>query len=441
MLIRVVAGLLLSIVLLTGCERAGSQAPQGMPPPEVAVTTVAARTVPVVFEYVGQTAGAREVEIRARVTGIIQKRNYREGTRVAAGQSLFTIDPAPFEAALARAEAELASANARALLGARNAARLKPLFEAKAVSQKDHDDAVAAEAIARADVQSAQAKVTEAKLNLRYSRVESPIAGIAGRALRSEGNFVSGPDVLLTTVSQTDPMFVLFGITDEERMKLNREIEAGRVKMPKSGQFEVSVKLAEGSVYPRTGRVNFSDVHISGETGTSEARAQLPNPAGALRPGQFVRVSLNGAQRIGAILIPQRAVLEGPQGKLVYVVSADSKAEARPIKVGDWHQDQWIVTEGLKAGDRVIVDGVMKIGPGAPVTVAQAPAAAPAPAGTPSAKTPGKPGDAGGASAGGQKSGAAPANKADTPPPAKPKQDAAAPAATGKPSAQNPKPQ
>lgn len=437
MLIRVVAGLLLVVVLLTGCERAVSQAPQGMPPPEVAVTTVAARTVPVVFEYVGQTAGAREVEIRARVTGIIQKRNYREGARVAAGQSLFTIDPAPFEAALARAEAELASTNARVLAGARNAARLKPLFEAKAVSQKDYDDAVAAEAIARADVQSAQAKVTEAKLNLRYSRVESPIAGVAGRALRSEGNFVSGPDVLLTTVSQTDPMFVLFGITDEERMKLNREIEAGRVKLPKNGQFEVSVKLAEGTVYPKTGRVNFSDVHISGETGTSEARAQLPNPAGVLRPGQFVRVSLNGAQRIGAILVPQRAVLEGPQGKLVYVVSADSKAEARVVKVGDWHQDQWIVTDGLKVGDRVIVDGVMKIGPGAPVTVAQTPA--PAPGGAPAEKAAGKPGNPGTPPADRNKGATAPANKPG-PAPAKPNKDTPAATTPDKSAAQNPKP-
>lgn len=416
----VIAGL----AVLAACGRAQSQAPQGMPPPEVAIITVATATIPVSFEYVGQTAGAREVEIRARVTGIIQKRNYREGARVAAGQSLFTIDPAPFDAARARAEAELASAQARALQGERNAARLKPLFEAKAVSQKDYDDAIAAEAIARADVQSAQAKITEAKLNLRYSRVESPIAGVAGRALRSEGNFVSGPDVLLTTVSQTDPMFVLFGITDAERMKLNREIDAGRVKLPKNGQFEVSVKLAEGSVYPKTGRVNFSDVHISGETGTSEARAQLPNPAGVLRPGQFVRVSLNGAQRVNAILVPQRAVLEGPQGKSVYVVSADSKAEARAVKVGDWHQDQWIVTDGLKVGDRVIVDGVMKIGPGAPVTVAQAPPAATPPGAAPPAKGPDK------AAPGRKAEGAAPAPATAKPAPA---------AANGKPATQTPK--
>lgn len=367
-----------ALYTLVACDGAQSQAPQGMPPPEVAVIDVAATSVPVAFEYVGRTVGAREVEIRARVTGIIQKRNYREGTRVAVGQSLFTIDPAPFEAARARAEAELASAEARALQGERNAARLKPLFAAQAVSQKDYDDAVAAEAIARADVQSARAKLTEAKLNLRYARVESPIAGIAGRALRSEGNFVSGPDVLLTTVSQTHPMFVLFGISDDERTRLNREVAAGRVKLPKNGQFEVRAKLAEGDMYPKVGRMNFADVHISGETGTSEARAELPNPNGVLRPGQFVRVSLHGAQRVGAILIPQRAVLEGPQGKSVYVVGADSKVEARAVKVGDWYRDQWVVTEGLKVGDRVIVDGVMKIGPGAPVTVATAPAPAPA---------------------------------------------------------------
>src|SRR6266700_2488677 len=336
--------------LLSGCEQAASQ-PQGRVPPEVAVVAVQAQSVPAAFEYVGQIAGSREVEVRARVTGIVLKRNYRECRPVAQGRSMFTIDPAPFEVAVARAEAALASADARFAQTQRNSARLKPLFEAKAASQKDYDDA---------------------RLNIGYTRVEAPVSGIAGRALRSEGTYVSGPDVLLTTVSQIDPIYVLFGVSDEERLKLARETDAGRLTLPKDGQFEVTVKLADGSVHGEAGKLNFSDVHVSGNTGTSEARAELPNPGGLLHPGQFVRVTLKGAQRPGAIMVPQRAVLEGPKGKFVYVVNSESRAEPRPVELGDWQGNAWIVTAGLNPGDKVIVDGGMKIGAGAPVTVAAA---------------------------------------------------------------------
>jgi membrane fusion protein (multidrug efflux system) len=365
---------------LSGCDSASSQPQNGRPPPEVAVVTVAPRNVPAMFEYTGQTAGRREVEVRARVTGILQKRNYREGEVVAAGHSLFTLDPAPFQAALARAQADVASAEARLTQALRNAARFKPLYQAKAISQKDYDDALSNEAITEADLKAARARLTEATLNLKYARVEAPITGVAGRALRSEGNYVSGPEVLLTTVTQVDPMYVLFGVSDQERLRLDREVEAGRLILPENGAFTVSVKLAEGSVYANSGKLNFSDVRISGTTGTSEARAELPNPNGLLRPGQFVRVVLNGAQRPGAILVPQRAVLEGPKGKFVYVVDKDSKAEARLVEVGDWQNDEWIIAAGLNPGDKVIVDGVMKIRPGVPVQVAitNAPGAAPA---------------------------------------------------------------
>jgi membrane fusion protein (multidrug efflux system) len=356
-------------LMLAGCKPAGS-APGDRPPPEVAVVTVQPQSIPATFEYVGQTAGSREVEVRARVAGILQKRNYREGGSVKAGESLFTIDPAPFQTALAKADADVASSEARLAQAKRNAARLKPLLEAKAVSQKEYDDAASAEQVAEADLKSARAKLDEAKLNLGYTGVEAPVYGIASRALRSEGSYVSGPDVLLTTVSQIDPMYVLFGVSDSERLKLNSDVRAGRLTLPRDGQFEVTVKLSDGSVYARPGRLNFSDVRISGATGTSEARAELPNPSGQLHPGEFVRVSLKGAQRPNAILVPQRAVLEGPKGKFVYVVNAEGKAEPRSVELGDWSADTWIVTSGLAGGDRVIVDGVMKIGPGTPVKVA-----------------------------------------------------------------------
>ncbi len=365
-------------VHLSGWGSAASDPHAGMPTPEVTVVTIERRSVPLTLEYTGQTAGWREVEVRARVTGILLHRNYQEGRRVAAGHSLFTIDPAPYEAARARAEADVASAEARLLRARRDAARLKPLFEAKAVSQKEYDDAVSAEAVAEADLKGARARLTEARLDLGYTRVEAPITGIAGRALRSEGNYVSGPDVLLTTVTQIDPIYVLFGIPDEERLKLQREVEAGRLVQPKNGAFQVSVKLAEGGVYENSGTLTFSDVRVSDTTGTTEARAEIPNPDDLLRPGQFVRVILKGAERPDAILVPQRAVLEGPQGKFVYVVNGEAKAEPRPVVVGDWHEKDWIITGGLNPGDQVVVDGVMKIGPGAPVRVVDANAPTPA---------------------------------------------------------------
>lgn len=332
--------------------------------------TVQPRTVPATFEYTGQTSGFREVEVRARVAGILLKRNFTEGALATQGQSLYSIDPAPFASALARAEADMAAAEARLAQARRNAVRLKPLYEAKAVSQKDHDDAVSAEQVADADLKSARARVVDARLNVDYTRVEAPISGITGRSLASEGTLVSGPAVLLTTVSQVDPIYVNFGISEAEHLKLRSESAAGRLLLPKGGKFDVSVKQADGSPYARTGKLGFSDVRISTVTGTSDARAELPNPEGVLRPGQFVHVTLSGASRPNAILVPQRAVLEGPGGKFVYVVNKENKAEPYPVVVGDWVGDAWMIHSGLAAGDQVIVDGVMKIGPGAPVRIA-----------------------------------------------------------------------
>jgi len=374
-LMRNAAVALAAILLLGACGKQAAP-PGGFPTAEVSVITVQPQNVLAPFEYTGQTLGSREVEVRARVNGILLSRNYVEGGTVKRGQSLFSIDPAPFEAVVARADADVASAEARLAQARRNAARLKPLLAEKAVSRKEHDDAVSAEQVGEADAKAARARLQEARLNLGYTKVESPIGGIASRAQRSEGSLVSGPEVLLTTVTQLDPMWVSFGISDGEHLRLAKEAEAGRLVLPADGRFEVSVKLADGSVYAKTGRMSFSDIRISAQTGTSEARAEIPNPKGTLRPGQFVRVTLTGATRPNAILIPQRAVLEGPQGKFVYVVSADSKAEARPVEVGEWAGSDWIIIGGLKQGERVIIDGVMKIGPGAPVKVAD-PAAKP----------------------------------------------------------------
>lgn len=339
----------------------------GMPPAAVSTMTVQPKALLASFEYTGQTSGSREVEVRARVRGILLARNFTEGGPVKKGQSLYTVDRAPFEAALAKAEADLAGAAARLDQAKRNAGRLRPLYAEKAVSQKEYDDAASAEAIGDADVKAARARLQEARLELAYTRVEAPSSGIAGRSLPSEGTFVSGPEVLLTTITQVDPIWVVFGIPDADRLRMRSEAEAGRLVLPEDDRFEVRVRLADGQVYARTGWLTFSDVRISGQTGTSDARAVLPNPDGRLRPGQFVRVTLSGATRPAAVLVPQRAVLEGPQGKFVYVVDDKGLAQPRPVELGEWAGSDWIITGGLKAGDRVIVDGVMKIGPGAPV--------------------------------------------------------------------------
>ena len=379
-------GILLSAaaLLVAACGQQQAGGPGGFPPAEVAVITVQARTVPVTYEYTGQAAGSREVEVRARVTGILQARNFREGAAVKKGESLFTIDPAPFQVAAARAEADLAAAEARLAQAKRNAARLKPLAAEKAVSQKEYDDALSAEAIGEADAKAARARLMEARLNLEYTRVEAPIAGITGRAPQSEGSLVSGPEVLLTTVTQSDPAWVWFGIPEGEQARIRREAEAGRLLLPEGGRFEATVRTAEGTVLAKAGRLSFSDIRVNPQTGTSEARAELPNPDGRLRPGQYVRVVLAGATRPNAILVPQRAVLEGPQGKFVYLL-ADGKAAAQPVEVGEWSGPDWIITSGLKVGDTVIVDGVMRIGPGAPVKVAE-PKPVPKPDAKPEAK-------------------------------------------------------
>jgi membrane fusion protein (multidrug efflux system) len=366
-------GLAAVAILVSACGQKGQDGHGppggGMPPAVVAVQEVGTRTLPVEYEFPAQVAGSREVEVRARVPGILLKRNYEEGSTVRAGQSLFALDAAPFEAAAARAEADVTAAEARLSLASRNARRLKPLFEAKAASQKDYDDAVSAEEVAAADVKAARARLAEARLSLGYTKVEAPVSGLTSRSLKSEGTLVSGPEMLLTTVTQVDPVYVNFGLSEAEQSRLRQEAAAGRLTLPKDGRFEVAVRMEDGRLYARPGRLAFTDVRVNNATGTSDARAEIPNPAGELRPGQFVRVILKGAQRPNALSVPQRAVMEGPQGKMVYVLGPENKAVPKPITVGEWSGNDWIVTSGLNAGEKVIVDGLMKVFPGATVQV------------------------------------------------------------------------
>ena len=345
----------------------------GMPPALVAIQVVQPKTVPIEIEYPAQTAGSREAEVRSRVPGILLKRNYEEGAAVRAGQSLFQIDPAQFEAAAARAEADVSAAEARMANAARNAKRMKPLFEARAASQKDFDDAVSAEEVAAADAKAARARLAEARLNLGYTHVYSPVSGVTSRSLKSEGTLIAGPADLLTTVTQVDPIYVNFGMSEGEQSKLRHEVQAGKLVLPKDNRFDVAIRFEDGTTYQRAGRLVFTDVRVNSSTGTSDARAEIANPAGEVRPGQFVRAVLKGAQRPNAVTVPQRAVMEGPTGKMVYIYAEGKTpqehiAQPRPVTVGDWTGKDWIITSGLQAGDKVIVDGLARVFfPGAPV--------------------------------------------------------------------------
>lgn len=372
-------------VAMVGCSKgpdAGEHGGMGnMPPPQVGVLTVQPQTVPVTFEYTGQTFGSKEVEIRARVGGIIEKRLYEEGAPVRAGEVMFELDPKPLQAQVAAAEAEVATAEARAAQAAREAARLKPLLADRAVSQQEYDNTVSGQQIAAAGLLSAKARLQELRLNLGYTKVIAPVSGVSGRALKSEGSLVSTADSLLTTLVQLNPLYVGFGPSENEQNAIDRDVAAGSLQLPKNGNFDVDIHGGEGGVLAKGGRLNFTDSRVSNTTGTVEMRAELPNPGSRLKAGQFVRVALHGAVRPNAIVVPQGAVLEGPQGKIVMTVAKDKDGKAvvapRPVEVGEWvtlggsdgkpATKAWVVTKGLAAGDQVILDNFVKLRPGAPV--------------------------------------------------------------------------
>ncbi len=402
-----VTGLLLMII--ASCGQGGHGDHVGMPPAMVTYEVAAARDIPVEYEFVGQTNGSREVEIRARVNGIIEKRLYEEGATVKAGQPLFRLESSLYAAAAAQAEAGLAAADANLKQAEREYARLKPLIEAKAISQKEWDGAASAFDIAKAQFKQAEAQFTSSKVELGYTYIKAPISGVIGRALKMEGSLANAAnDSLLATMAQTDPMHVNFAIAERDRNELQSELGAGTLKLAKTG-YSVKLKNSEGQFLKATGKMSFSDYKADANTGAYAARAEIANADNTLTPGQFVRVVLTGASHPAAIALPQRAVLDGPQGKFVYVVGKgkDGKpaAEPHPIVPGEWvaldgqEKNGWIIRQGVKAGDQVIVDGTARIfAPGQPIvpmTAAEAKKAAgaePAPAaGKPEAGKPSAP--------------------------------------------------
>ena len=379
------SALLCSLSVLTACSdpsaNAEGAAAGGMPPASVNVLTVQPQSVPLLIETPALLAGSREVEIRARVSGIVEKRNFNEGAKVEAEQSLFSLDAATFEATVNRNKAELAAAQARQTQAERSLKRLDKLRKDGAVSQQSLDDALSAVDVAKADVQTAEAILQQAQVQLNYTEVRSPISGVVSRELVSEGSLVPGPEVLLTYVTQLDPMYVRFSVAERDQLRLRAEAQSGQVDLPE--QWQVKVLLANGDVYNQTGIVDFSDVRINTQTGTSEMKAEIANPDALLRPGQFVRIQLEGAVRHNAIVVPQKAVLDGGTGKFVYIL-ADGEhggkvAMPAPVDVGEWvklnGENGWVIKSGLKDGDVVIVEGMARIFfPGMPVQLAQEPA-------------------------------------------------------------------
>jgi len=385
------------ILAVAACGKSQQQAGgfHGFPPAAVTVQKVEPQTFPVSFEYVGQTQGSKDVEVRARVTGIIEKRLYQEGSFVKAGQPLFIIDARPYQAQVNAANADLARAQAQKAQADRELARLKPLAERKAIGQKEADDAASNADFAAAAVKSAQAKLAELNLNLGYTKVLAPISGLSSRAQKSEGSLATQNETLLTTISQIDPIWIVFNVSENEQLRLNRAVTNGQLTLPRDNAYDVTVKLSDGSTFPKQGKINFADTRVNPTTGTYEMRAEIPNADGALKPGQFVRVILRGASRVDVLAVPQVAVLDGPQGKFVYVAGKkDGKdvAMPRPVVVGDWvaanGTNEWVIDSGLKPGDPVIVNGVAKLMPGGPINVGAEPAAGAAPA-TPAQDPPG----------------------------------------------------
>jgi len=384
---------------LAGCGQGGQPGGHmGFPPAQVATVTLAPRTLPVSWEYVGQTSGSKDVEVRARVTGILEKKLFQEGAQVKAGQPLFAIDPKPLEAQAAAARADVARAEAQLAQAEREAARLAPLAERRAVGRKEADDALSAAELARATLAAAKARYAEVELNLGYTRVVAPVTGLTSRAMKSEGSLVNANETLLTVISQVDPIWVPFNISENEQLAINRSVAAGLLELPKDNGFEVTIRLADGTVFPRSGKINFADTRVNPATGSYEMRAEVANRDHALKPGQFVRVTLKGAMRRNAIAVPQVAVLDGPQGKFVYVPGKDKDGKdvalPRPVVLGPWVEadgvNLWVVESGLKAGETVIVDGVARImAPGSPIMLGPppgAPGAAPGGSGAPPAK-------------------------------------------------------
>jgi membrane fusion protein (multidrug efflux system) len=366
-----------------GAACAEEAAPVAAPPTEVYVTDVIQKDVPVYLELVGETAGFQDVDVRARVEGFLESVNFREGSFVRQGDLLYQIDRKPLEAILAETKAEQATAEARLAKANNDVARYTPLVAKQAVSQQELDNARAEQDAARSQVEAARAAVEKATLDLSYTRITSPITGLVGTTLVKAGNLVGrGESTLLTTISQIDPVLFRVGVTEADYLRVARREAPPADGSPRAGGIQLT--LADGTVYPQPGRVNVVERAVDPATGTLGLELVFPNPDQLLRPGQYGRARLLLENNVGALLVPQRAVQELQSLYSVAVVDAGGKVSFRNVTVGQRVDSFWVIQEGLKPGEKVVVEGLQRIQDGMTVVATPAPA-------TPAGSAPGQP--------------------------------------------------
>lgn len=367
----------LFLVLLAGCSE---NQPTNLtpPPPQVEVITVVARTIEDEPEFIGQTEAFRPVEIRSQVSGIIKKVFFTEGRNVKKGDRLYLIDPVPFNAIYLSSKAKVAQAQARLNQARQDLTRVRPLLEKQAVSKKNVDDAEAEVLAAKAALEAAQNDLVKAKFDLDNTLITAPVDGRIGRSHFYEGRLVSAQTTLLTTIDQLDPMYVNVSVPESYLLRRRRELAEHKIQRPDIFQLRGVMTFSDGSVYPEEGVLDFADVALRPETGTLQGRFKFPNPEGRespgqsyFYPGQFVKIRIKGYIRTNAILVPQRAVQQGPSGSFVYVIDSEEKAELRPIQASTWRGDEWLIETGLQAGERVVVEGFHRILPGSRVNAIQ----------------------------------------------------------------------
>ena len=359
---------ILLIAALCGCAKA--PAPVSTPIPVTAIR-VEPQTIPANFEYVGVGESSHIVELRARVEGYLESINYKEGGMVKTGQLMFVLDQRPFIASVESTQGDLDRQKAVLWNAQQTKGRMVPLYKQNAISQRDLDNAIAEELEAEAAVETASANLYKAKLNLGFASLSSPVDGLASQAKYREGALIApgvGDQNLLTTIYVVNPIWVNFNVSDNDLLKLRRDVAAKKVVLPANKNFRIEAILSDGTVLPAEGVIDFTNPAIQQSTGTMLIRAILPNPDVLIYPGLFVRVRVMGAMRPNAILVPQTAVVQGQSGMFVYVVE-NGKAMVRPVTPGDWYQDYWIIDQGLSAGDVVIAKGVSRVQNGSAVLI------------------------------------------------------------------------
>lgn len=388
------SALLLALIATLGACGKEEPKPQ-RPPAEVAVISVSARTIPAPTTRIAVVESSRQVDVVARVSGFLETIAYREGEPVREGQVMFEMDKKPFIAQLESAKGELQAQQARLWTAEANLKRIKPLAEQNAVSQSDLDKATGDQRAAEAAVFAAQANVKQAELNLGYATVRAPVTGLAGQSKQRQGAYLNAQaeSAGLTYVAQLDPIWVSFSVSQNELAARQEEVTSGRLQVPPDTQYVVEALLPDGKLFPHKGRVDFADPSFNQQTGTFMVRASLPNPKSELRPGMFVTLRLLGAQRLNAILVPQKAVQQSANGHMVWLVNKEGLAEPRPVLVGEWVGQEWVIERGLAAGEKLVVDGFQKLAPGAPVKPVDAAALAQTPPAKPAAgaEAPAKP--------------------------------------------------